>query len=509
MTVGRAGGDVRHLRHMGTKQTGNTRSDRASILHESMRELDPDATTIHARINPNIVLADTPLNVAMVNDGDGGFRHPASTAEVLDYGDARIGNVYRKWNPRSFETTLIVVHLPKTLCDEVPAFYPVLDKDTGEPVLDAEGKPKMRSRWVARDRDEALGYFNAVLDYYGGNVLTGGQAAIHGYDINFDESTPHIQIMADTLAPDPKHEGNLRVEASQMWGAHRDVTVDKVDEKTGEAVVDPESGEPFQVMEQPKAKMSRYQRGLREHMYALGFDVELDFDPERHLSGLGKDEYGEVKDAENTAYDLRNKVAAREVNVRTAEKEIIIRERAVRKAEAEIPKLRRKAMEDGKAEGLEDAETLIKVEVDEQVDVALQPALAALQRQRQELDEEQQCGRTELRQLRAKLTKVLQLAEEERELAEEERERAEEERERAEKERADAEGSREHHEEAAGKYQRLNARLEPVVAWWEQRNPATKTGQQAQRNLAVIERIRQEAASIETGVSSPDPEIGG
>ncbi|MGJ9372520.1 hypothetical protein [Nesterenkonia sp. CF4.4] len=297
-TTGRAGGNIRHLQHKGTKGTGNTREDRASLLHESMRELDDEAVQTHARLNPNIVPADSHLNVAMVNNGDGTFRRPKSIEEVLDYGDSRIDNVYRKWKPNSFETTLVVVHLPKTMCDEVPNYYPLLDKVTGQPVIDEEtGEPKLRSRWVAKNRSDAIAYFDEVLAYYGSDVLTGGIDAIHGYDINFDESTPHIQIMADTLAPDPKHDGNLRVDASRMWDVHRDVTVDKFDATTGQPVIDEKTGEVVQVLEQRRAKMSRYQRGLREHMVAKGYPVEHDFDPERHLSGLGKDEYTEVMDS--------------------------------------------------------------------------------------------------------------------------------------------------------------------------------------------------------------------
>lgn len=306
--TGRAGGNIRHLQHKGTKGDGGTREDRASLLHESMRELDEEAVQIHARLNPNIVPADSHLNVAMVNNGDGTFRRPRSIEEVLDYGDSRIDHVYRKWNPDSFETTLIVVHLPKTMCDEVPNYYPILDKVTGKPVIDKEtGEPKLRSRWVAKDRDEAIAYFDEVLAYYGSDVLTGGPDAIHGYDINFDESTPHIQIMADTLAPDPKHEGKLRVEASRMWDVHRDVTVDKLGETTGKPVIDEKTGQSVQVLEQRQAKMSRYQRGLREHMVAKGYPVERDFDPERHLSGQGKDEYAEVMDARR---DVESKIEA-------------------------------------------------------------------------------------------------------------------------------------------------------------------------------------------------------
>ncbi|WP_147383495.1 hypothetical protein [Nesterenkonia natronophila] len=238
----------------------------------------------------------------------------------MDYGDSRIKNVYRRWNPNSFETTLIAAHLPKTMCREIPDYYPIVDKQTAQPVIDtATGEPRMRSRWVAKDRNEAIRYFTEVLTYYTREVLTGGADAIHGFDINFDESTPHIQIMADTLAPDPKHEGKLRVDAARMWGAHRDVTVDKIDKVTGHPVIDEKTGQPQQVMEQPKAKMSRYQQGLRAHMINRGFPVESDYDPERHLSGLGKDEYAEVMDTRRQTLDQTEQLKVKNEDLKQRE----------------------------------------------------------------------------------------------------------------------------------------------------------------------------------------------
>ncbi|MGC5617712.1 hypothetical protein [Georgenia sp. Z1491] len=468
--TGRAGGNIRHLQHRGTKGTGGTRADRASLLHESMRELDPEAAKIHAAINRNIVLEDTPLNVAMVNDTEGGFRRPTSTREVLDYGDERIDNVHRKWNDNSFETTLIVVHLPKTLCEEIPSYYPIVDKDTGEPALDDSGEPRTRSRWVARDRQEALRYFDEVVRYYSGSVLTGGQAAIHGYDVNFDESTPHIQIMADTLGPDPKHPGKLRVDASRMWGTHRDVTVDKVNRATGEPVIDTGTGEVEQVMEQAKAKMARYQEGLREHMHRLGYPVERDYDPERHLSGLGKVEYTETLDAKREVTERAHRVAAQVENFRSGvddartwiegeRAELDDRAGVLDRREAEIPRLRAQAVQEGRAEGMAAAEATIEAEVQERVEQALGPARAALQRQREQ-DEE-----------------------------------------RVRRDRAA-------YEAAAAQFAALSARIQPVVDDWEQLNPQTKKGRSAQRNIDAIARMRSTATEIEAITSQDGPELG-
>ncbi|MHA7303841.1 hypothetical protein ACX80E_01110 [Arthrobacter sp. TMN-49] len=271
--IGRVGADVRHLRH----GAEGTRSDRASLLHESMRELDPQAAAYFAAVNPNIVAADTHRNIAMINDGMGGFRRPKTKEEVLDYGDGRINNVHRKISTRSFETTLIVIHLPKSMCVEVPGFYPVVDKD-GVHQLDREGNPRVKSRWIARDRDEAVRFFNDALTYYGNDVLTGGVDAIHGFDINFDEATPHVQAMADTFAPDPKHDGSLRVDASRIWGSHPEVRDENGKQIGG------------------SRKMRQYQAGLRQRMHDLGYPVELKVDPTRSMSSQGKEEYIETQD---------------------------------------------------------------------------------------------------------------------------------------------------------------------------------------------------------------------
>ena len=293
-SVGRAGFNVRHLRH----GESGTRADRASLLRESMRELDDEAAAYYAAANPNIVADDTRLNVAMVNDGQGGFRRAKSTAEVLAYGDARIGtkqnakgedrvgNTGRKWNPKSFETTLIVVSLPRSMCIEIPNAYPLRD-DNGEPVTDIVGNPVMRSRWVPRDRDEALEYFARSGAFLGSEVLPGGHDAMHGYDVNLDESYPHAQYMTDTLADDPKNPGQLRVAAQQAWGVSREVL-----DHRGK-------------IEQPQAKMTRYQKAYREHMHGLGYEVELEAS-ERSKSSHTREEWAALKERVRVAEALED-----------------------------------------------------------------------------------------------------------------------------------------------------------------------------------------------------------
>jgi len=65
------------------------------------------------------------------------------------------------------------------------------------------------------------------------SIMPGGRAGVLGYDIQHSESTPHVQILADTFADDPKHEDRLRVETSPSWFPHRDVRTRTADRSQG------------------------------------------------------------------------------------------------------------------------------------------------------------------------------------------------------------------------------------------------------------------------------------
>lgn len=252
--AGRAGINVRHIRN----GTAGTRSDRQALLKEAMRELDVRDVRKQAARNPNIVASLSSTNIPMVNDGNGSFRRPKDVGEILDYGDHRQARVFRKVSPKSFVTTTIVAHLPKTMCREVP-----YGRSDGE----------RSTRWVPNDHAEMRRYFDELVAYLADDVLPGGHAAIHGYDINLDETTPHIQIIADTFGHDAKHEGRLRVMASHAWSSHREVVDADGRQKSG------------------PSKLRDYQRGLRERMIARGFQVEPEVDSERSTESYDKPTY--------------------------------------------------------------------------------------------------------------------------------------------------------------------------------------------------------------------------
>ena len=205
--VGRTGFHVTHTKAV---------SERGAILDEMMRELKDESIERWAQRNPSIVVEDEDSNIALVNDGEGGFDICTNPKQVLAYGNARLAKL----------SSMFVMHLPKSLCKEVPDFYPVYDhgKEVGR-----------RSRWVARDREEAKQYFDDIVEYLATHVIPGGADAVLGVDIQFSESTPHIHVLADTFAPDPKHPGQLRSEFSRAYGSHRDVRDDKGRQMSGQA----------------------------------------------------------------------------------------------------------------------------------------------------------------------------------------------------------------------------------------------------------------------------------
>ena len=100
----------------------------------------------------------------------------------------------------SFETSLFAVYLPKSMCKEIPDYY----------TSEVDGREVKRPRYVARDYEEAKKYPEESMRWLAENFIPGGIDAVAGGDMNFDESTPHIQFQADTLSPHPDKPGTLR-----------------------------------------------------------------------------------------------------------------------------------------------------------------------------------------------------------------------------------------------------------------------------------------------------------
>lgn len=306
-TAGRAAMHLHPMSH-GEASSGDARKN---VAREGMRDLDEKDTQHFAAQNPNIVAADTHKNVSFVNDGNGGFRPATNVNEAVAYQRQRREKVNRKIADRSMESMDFVVHLPKSMCVEVPDFYPgVRNEKTGK-------TGKRRSRWVARDEEEAKQYFRDALEYLQQHVFPGGQASVAWYSMQFDESTPHIQGVSDVFDEDPKKPGTLRISGSRAYMSHRDVVYED----------GPKKGKQISGQE----KLRRYQTGLREHMISLGYPVEAEVSDRAHES-FTKERYGQIMD----------------------------RQRQLDEGEEALPKLRHHAMnagyQQGYQQGYEDAE---------------------------------------------------------------------------------------------------------------------------------------------------------
>ena len=273
------------------------------------------------------MVEDEVLDCGFVNDGTGRFVRATSMQEVIDYGQSRVDRLSSplredkpdkkgKMRGGTVTTSMFVAHLPKSLCKEVPDFY-----------------GKGRSRWIARDRDEAMRYFTDVLRFLGKNVIPGGFEAILGFDIQHSETTPHVQVLADTFADDPKHEGQLRPEWSRAYAAHRDVKREDGKMLTG------------------REKLERYQDDLKAYMVARGWPVEREVDPLRHDKTETKAIYGALRDERRQLDEQRDQLKAdREDLIRDGE-DLEREEYQVRLARKEVETERETAREEGRQEG--------------------------------------------------------------------------------------------------------------------------------------------------------------
>ncbi|WP_311389564.1 hypothetical protein [Corynebacterium haemomassiliense] len=288
---GHAAYNMKNVAH-GEHGTG---ADRKALLEEAMRDLDDRWTKYQAARNPNIVAAETHTNENYVNTDNDGFIECTDIQQALDYGEKRLARVKRKPTPKSSTVQLFVVHLPKSMCVQVPDFYPRYKKQTdaekaaGKPRevrRDLDGNVLKRPRLVARNQDEARQYFFDALHYLAREVIPDGMKGIHSAAINWDESTPHIQIMADPFAPVKDEElaaqGVLRIEYQQAYGLHDEARYPEGHPHAGRRI---SSG----------VKWRAYQAGMREEMIAKGYPVEREVS-ERQGESLVKERYQELED---------------------------------------------------------------------------------------------------------------------------------------------------------------------------------------------------------------------
>ena len=208
----------------------------------------------------------------------------------------------------SFETSLFVVYLPKSMCKEIPDYY----------TSEVDGREVKRPRYVARDYEEAKKYPEESMRWLAENFIPGGIDTVAGGDMNFDESTPHIQFQADTLSPHPDKPGTLRCRPGIAYNT----------DPTVRYTSGPKKGKQISGQQ----KFIDAQRGLREHMHSLGYPVELEVS-ERHDESLNLDRYTEQQDRER---DLKNREGEVEVKKRSVQRDMDAIERDREQAAKEL-----------------------------------------------------------------------------------------------------------------------------------------------------------------------------
>ena len=73
----------------------------------------------------------------------------------------------------SFETSLFVVYLPKSMCKEIPDYY----------TSEVDGREVKRPRYAARDYEEAMMYPEESMRWLAENFIPGGIDAVAGGDM--------------------------------------------------------------------------------------------------------------------------------------------------------------------------------------------------------------------------------------------------------------------------------------------------------------------------------------
>ncbi|WP_148363830.1 MULTISPECIES: hypothetical protein [Corynebacterium] len=273
-----------HVEHHAFGERESKTTGRKALLDECMRHLDPQLVAKYAERNDSIIAAETEKNLAFVNDGDGGFNLCMDSSDVVHYAEWRNLQIDRAPRDNQNEYSTFIVYAPISLLREIPNVYYRRDEN-GDIKYDEDGEPLMRSRSVAKDPQAVNQYFQDVLEYFG-MVLPGGQQAIHGFALNFDESRPHIHIFADNFGPSSKFPGMLQSAFSKTWSQHRDLRYSEDHpnkNKRGKVI----SG---------RVKVAGLQKQMKEFMRDKGYDIEMENSP-RAGSGLSKDEYMALQEA--------------------------------------------------------------------------------------------------------------------------------------------------------------------------------------------------------------------
>lgn len=373
--------------------------------------------------NTNIDPSRSGMNESFVNDGRGGFRALVLTqdgrgqdrppsAELRDYRETRLGQVVKPLRKDAVITRGVMLQLdPKWFEDHCPDW-----RTTG---LDDEARRliQVQLEWACQEF---------------------GQENIVGGSIDLDETSPHLQLSIVPVTRDGRLSqkdffrgpGHFKKQRADLCDALENAGYEPQRTVTSRSTERTSSAEYARTVQKATATLAVARR-----------DGTKLWDERQEL----KAKQAELNKVEQSLSDARHEV----------ETEL-----------ADVPRLRRKAVEKGKADGHRQgydagwaaAQARIPAEVEREVSLELQPARDDLRRRLEELERE----RAELAAMRSACAN------------------------------------------AAARFDALSQNLQPLVDRWEQLNPHTDKGRNARRSLEAVEKVRHAAKQIHQSIPTSD-----
>lgn len=282
-----------HMKATASGKSATAADARRGLLHEGARSLVDEWEQKWADENPNIRPGEAHRNVVLVqapgDDGSYDLRE-ATTKQEADaftkYGNERTALLEHPPRAGYVAFSSMAFHYPKEFCDEHAGEAQAVDQKTGEKIFDKNGEPVMVARYTPKNYDEMRRYFDDALDQLSDSL--DGREHIHGVFIHLDERTPHMQVVFDSYQPSDNDPDKLKAGHSLLWGTHEDVCYPKGTMVRGKDM----SGKRIS----GSHKMTTFQKDLREHMAACGWDVSVKRSA-RHKDHYTKEEYAEIENA--------------------------------------------------------------------------------------------------------------------------------------------------------------------------------------------------------------------
>ncbi len=286
-----------------------------NFVRHIARDADQAAGFAFKQRNANIDASRTSMNITMVNDGQGGFRRPEVTEETVVEG----GFIRRKRRPPSAEFTdyldaRLATVKRKIKADAVAMRPMILQLD---PTWFDDHCPDWKESGL---NDQALALVERQLDWAADEF---GQENLVGYSVHLDETNPQLQLLFTPVTEDG------RLSQKDFFKGPGD--------------------------------LQRQHKAHRQALADAGYDVEFKV-TERSTEHLSSEEFARSADKTRATLAVAQKDGQKLWEERQAvkeQKQALAAKRAAWEAE-EMPRLRRRAVAEGREEGRHEVEEALK-----------------------------------------------------------------------------------------------------------------------------------------------------